>query len=147
MIIKRLQKLACLGLIGLGCIGATAQAQDWNGQPGWQFPTQNYGNIEGAESVYLYSPQRGWQQVPVVRNGQLPSRYVQPGSARTAMPQSGDCNCGSSHQWSGYRSFWVPLKDVPMYQNDSRFRVVTPVPKETPVAPALPPKPVPEPKA
>ena len=138
MLIKILRGFAFLALICLICSAATSDAQDWNGQP---YPSQYYGHLEGAENVYLYSPQHGWRLLPVVRGGQLPPQYAQPmgWGQNTGCP--GCSTCASSVQWTGYRDFWVPLSEVHRYQNDPRFRVATPIPKEQPVAPKLPPKP------
>lgn len=138
MLIKCLTRAAILGLVVFCCSAAVSDAQDWNGQ---SFPHQYYGQIEGAPQVYLYSSQYGWRLLPVVRNGQLPSQYPQPmGRSENTSPQ-GCCTSPSSGYWTGYRSFWVPLNEAHLYQNDPRFRVVTPIPKEQPVAPKLPPKP------
>ncbi|MFM9961573.1 MAG: hypothetical protein ACKV2Q_10140 [Planctomycetaceae bacterium] len=141
MLMKRLRQLAYLGVFGLGCVGGASQAQDWYTQHGGQFPTQYYGHLQGTEMVYLYSPQYGWRCLPVVRNGVLPGQYGPPAGTVPSYPPPVCTNCPPSMPPPGYRSFWVPLKDVALYQNDPRFRVVTPQPKPAPVAPAVPPKP------
>ena len=138
MFINRLTQITCLGLICWGFSAGTIAAQDWNGE---QFPVQYNGPLEGAENVYLYSPQYGWRQLPVVRGGKMPARYAQSADQWRGTAAQGGCPCDSSVQRTGYREMWVPLNEVHLYQNNSRFRVVTPIPKEPPVAPKMPPKP------
>jgi hypothetical protein len=146
MCINWLKRLALVGLIGLAS-GASekTQAQDWYGQPGY-YRSQYYGHLPGAETTYLYSPRHGWRQLPVVRGGNMPRQgglgpWYDPGysGGSTRPPYYGGLPYAQSE--TGYYDFWVPLSDVHRYQNDPRFRVVTPIPKEPPVAPPLPPRP------
>lgn len=129
----------CLsGVISSGCSTGRVAAQDSNGG---QFPVQYNGRLEGAENVYLYSPQLGWRQLPVVCGGKMPARSAQSADQWRGSSSQCSCPCESSVQRTGYRELWVPLNDVHLYQNDPRFRVVTPMPKEPPVALKMPPKP------